>query len=173
VRLILQPTLESVIEINRFVCSEGGNLHRCLDTGKIERAISFAFHHGSYPFSHGGLAKVEGALCFYLVKSHAFLDGNKRTGALVAITFLNMHEMDLEYLLDIDKSINGLAEIIESCAASKINLNQLKDWFEIHKLYLDLRTPYLKGVSGRLKFPPVKSGGTIDISQPMNFNLKK
>lgn len=31
----------------------------------------------------------------------------------------------------------------------------------------------IEGVSGRLKFPPVKSGGTIDISQPMKFNLKK
>ena len=136
-RLILQPTLESVIEINRFICSESGNPHCCLDTGKIESAISSAFHPGSYPFSHGGLAKVAGALCFYLVKSHAFLDGNKRTGALVAITFLNMHGMDLEYPLDIDKDLNGLAEIIESCAASRINQNQLKDWFEIHKVYLD------------------------------------
>jgi death-on-curing protein len=108
-----------------------------LDSGEIESAISSAFHPGSYPFSHGGLAKVAGALCFYLVKSHAFLDGNKRTGALVAITFLNMHGMDLEYPLDIDKDINGLAEIIESCAASRINQNQLKDWFEIHKVYLD------------------------------------
>lgn len=136
-RLILQPTLESIIEINHFICSEGGNPHQCLDSGKIESAISSAFHPGSYPFSHGGLAKVAGALCFYLVKSHAFLDGNKRTGALVAITFLNMHGMDLEYPLDIDKNINGLAEIIESCAASRINQNQLKDWFEIHKVYLD------------------------------------
>lgn len=136
-RLILQPTLESIIEINQFICSEGGNPHQCLDSGKIQSAISSAFHPGSYPFSHGGLAKVAGALCFYLVKSHAFLDGNKRTGALVAITFLNMHGMDLEYPLEIDKNINGLADIIESCAASRINQNQLKDWFEIHKVYLD------------------------------------
>ena len=45
--------------------------------------------------------------------------------------------MDLEYPLDISRNINGLAEIIESCAASRINQNELKDWFEIHKVYLD------------------------------------
>ena len=45
------------------------------------------------------------------------------------------------------------------------------------KVEAEKLSPYLKkcieGVSGRLKFPPVKSGGTIGISQPMNFNLKK
>lgn len=136
-RLIVQPTLESIIEVNQIVCSEGGNPHQCLNTGKIESAISSAFYPGSYPFSHGGLAKVAGALCFYLVKAHAFLDGNKRTGALVAITFLNMHGIDLEYPIDIEKDINALAEIIEACAASTISQDQLKDWFETHKVYLD------------------------------------
>jgi death on curing protein len=137
VRLIVQPTLEAIIEVNQLVCSEGGNPHQCLNTGKVESAISSAFYPGSYPFSHGGLAKVAGALCFYLVKAHAFLDGNKRTGALVAITFLNMHGMDLEYPLDIEKGINGLAEIVEACAASTVSQDQLKDWFETHKVYLD------------------------------------
>ena len=114
-RLIVQPTLESIIEVNQLVCSEGGNPHQCLNTGKIESAISSAFYPGSYPF----------------------LDGNKRTGALVAITFLNMHGIDLDYPLDIEKDINGLAEIIEACAASTISQDQLKDWFETHKVYLD------------------------------------
>ena len=136
-RLILQPTVESVIEINQIVCTGGGNPHQCLDIEKIESALSSAFYPGSYPFSHGGLAKVAGALRFYLVKTHAFLDGNKRTGALVAITFLNMHGMDLEYPLDIKKDVNGLAEIIEACAASSVSQDQVKDWFEAHKVYLD------------------------------------
>jgi death-on-curing protein len=136
-RLIIQPSVESVIEVNQLVCFEGGNPHQCLDQGRIESAISSAFFPGSYPFSHGGLAKVAAAFCFYLIKSHAFLDGNKRTGALVAITFLNMHGMDLEYPLDIEKGINGLAEVIEACAASSVTQDQLIDWFETHKVYLD------------------------------------
>lgn len=136
-RLIVQPTLEAVIEANKIVYEAGGNPHQCLDTGKIESAIASAFYPGSYPFAHGGLAKVAGALCFYLVKAHAFLDGNKRTGALTAITFLNMHGLDLEYPVNIKKDINGLAEIIEAYAASKLSQNQLQDWFESHKVYLD------------------------------------
>ena len=136
-RIILQPTLESIIEINKLVCTEGGNSHQCLDAGKVESAIATAFYPGSYPFAHGGLARVAGALCFYLVKAHAFIDGNKRTGALTAITFLNLHGIDIDYLIDTKNEINGLASIIDQCASSNIDQDQLKDWFDLHKIYLD------------------------------------
>ena len=99
-KVIFIPTAEAVIETNRYVCEQGGNPHFCREPGKIESAISTAFYPGAYPFALGGIAKVAGALCYYLVQCHAFVDGNKRTGALVAITFLNQHGMDLEYPLD-------------------------------------------------------------------------
>lgn len=135
-RVILIPTAEAVIAVNKFICEQGGNPHHCNGVGKVESAISTAFYPGDYPFAHGGLVRVAGALCFYLVKSHAFTDGNKRTGALVAITFLNQHGMDLQYPLDEKKNINGLAEIIENTAASNITKEQLMDWFEHHRIYL-------------------------------------
>ena len=136
-RLILVPTPEAVLAVNKFICEQGGNPHHCNDIGKIESAISTAFYPGIYPFAHGGLSRVAGALCFYLVMSHAFTDGNKRTGALVAITFLNQHGLDLQYPLDEEKNINGLAEIIENCAAGSVSRDELMNWFESHKIYLE------------------------------------
>ncbi len=136
-RVIFIPTAEVVLAVNKFICEQGGNPHHCNGIGKVESAISTAFYPGDYPFAHGGFARVARALCFYLVKSHAFTDGNIRTGALVAITFLNQHGMDLQYPLDEEHDINGLAEIIEDCAASNITKEQLMDWFDAHKIYLD------------------------------------
>ncbi len=133
-RVIFLPTAEAVVEVNKYVCEQGGNSHHCYDIGKVESAINTAFYPGTYPFAHGGIARVAGALCFYLVKSHAFMDGNKRTGALVAITFLNQHGLDLRYPLDEDHDINALAEIIESCAAGSISKDQLIEWFDSHKV---------------------------------------
>lgn len=49
------------------------------------------------------------------------MDGNKRTGALVAITFLNQHGLDVKYPLNLKKKINALADLIEKCAAGKIS----------------------------------------------------
>ena len=136
-RVIFIPTAEAVVAVNKFICEQGGNPHHCNGIGKVESAISTAFYPGEYPFAQGGLARVAGALCFYLVKSHAFTDGNKRTGALVAITFLNQHGMDLQYPLDEEQNINGLAQIIENCAASIVTKEQLVAWFELHKIYIE------------------------------------
>lgn len=136
-RVIFLPTADAVLAVNKYVCEQGGNPSHCEDVGKVESAISTAFYPGSYPFAHGGLARVAGALCFYLVKSHAFIDGNKRTGALVAITFLNQHGLDLKYPLNLKKKINGLAEIIEQCAAGKVSKDQLIEWFEDHKIEIE------------------------------------
>lgn len=136
-KIIFLPTPDAVLEVNKYVCEQGGNPHHCYDVGKVESAISTAFYPGGYPFAHGGLASVAGALCFYLVKSHAFMDGNKRTGALVAIAFLNQHGIDLQYPSDEEQDINGLAEIIENCAAGSIDKNQLMEWFDQHKVNLE------------------------------------
>lgn len=128
------PTADAVIAVNKFICHEGGNPHHCNDSGKIESAISTAFYPGSYPFAHGGLARVAGALCFYLVKGHAFVDGNKRTGALVAVAFLNDHDLDLEYPIDLGQGVNELASIIDSWAAGTLAMQDLKEWFDAHKV---------------------------------------
>ena len=136
-KYIFQPTVEAILEINQFLCREGGNPYHCYDTGKVESALNTAFYPGEYPFIHGGIARIAGALCYYLVQSHAFMDGNKRTGALTALTCLNAHQLDLSYPLNIEKGIDALADIIEKCAASQLSKEQLMDWFEAHKVSID------------------------------------
>lgn len=136
-KVIFQPTADAVIAVNKYVCEQGGNPHHCIDAGKIEGAISTAFYPGTYPFVHGGLARVAGALCFYIVKAHAFTDGNKRTGTLVAITFLNQHGLDLRYPIDEENDIDALAEVIEACAAGSIDKDQMMEWFNLHKVTID------------------------------------
>lgn len=94
---VIIPTPEQVIETNKYVCIEQGNPFGILDRGKIESALHTSFYPGSYPFLNGGIARIAGALCFYLVMAHAFMDGNKRTGTLVAIAFMNLNGWDLVY----------------------------------------------------------------------------
>jgi len=64
------------------------------------------------------------------------MDGNKRTGALAAVTLLNLHELDLEYPGIQGKASNTFADIIERCAASQVSKDELMDWFESHKVAL-------------------------------------
>lgn len=116
-KVIFLPTTEAVVAINKYLCEQGGNPHHCNEPGKIESAISTAFYPGTYPFALGGLAKV--------------------AGALTAITFLNQHGIELQYPLDPDNGVNGLAEVIEKCAASGLGRDELMAWFEAHKTWID------------------------------------
>ena len=130
---IFIPSADIVIEANKYICEQQGNPFKVLDIGKIESALHTAFYPGSYPFVSGGIAKIAGALCFYLVKAHAFLDGNKRVGTLVAITFMNENGFDLEYPLRENNGKSALGNIIEKCAAGKIQKDELISWFDLHK----------------------------------------
>lgn len=128
------PSARDVLSYNEYICHEDGNPFNCYDLGKVESAIHSAFYPGSAPFVHGGIAKMAGALCFYLLKAHAFMDGNKRTATVIAIVFMNKHGWTLKYpSSEIDDS-NALADIIDSCAASKVSKEELIEWFDTHKV---------------------------------------
>jgi len=100
---------------------------------KSASALHTAFYPGAYPYAAGGIAKLAAALCFYIVKEHAFADGNKRTGALAAITLMNLNGWKLRYPLDPKDNINDLARVIEATASSETTKEQLMDWFDQHK----------------------------------------
>lgn len=84
---VLLLTATQVVRLNEIICLEAGNTPQCYGVGKVESALHSAFYPGSVPFVHGGIAKVAGALAYYLVKAHAFFDGNKRTHSLALRLF--------------------------------------------------------------------------------------
>lgn len=134
---IFIPVAEQVVLTNKLVCERSGSSHACYDIGKIESAIYTALYPGTYPFEAGGLARVAGALCFYLTKAHAFMDGNKRTAVLVAVAFLKQNGWSLKYAINKTTDENALADIVDSCAAGKVTKDQLMEWFDLHKIKME------------------------------------
>lgn len=126
-------TADAVVEINRLVCADGGNRHHCYGIGKVESALHSAFYPGGYPFQHGGVARVAGALCFYLTQAHAFYDGNKRTALLASLTFLDLNGWDLKYPMNAGGK-TAVAEVIEHCADGKYTKDEVIGWFDRHKI---------------------------------------
>lgn len=122
-----------VISINREICLSEKQKHLCVDKGKVESAVSAAFYPGIYPFQYGGLTRVAGALCFFLIKAPAFFDGNKRSAAMAATILLDLNGMKLIYPIDKKKKMTAFATIIEKCATSEISKEELMQWFERHK----------------------------------------
>ena len=61
------------------------------------------------------------------------MDGNKRTGALTAINFMNLNGWDLITRKE-DNGNTALANVIEKCAASEVGKDELIEWFDQHKV---------------------------------------
>jgi death-on-curing family protein len=125
--------LDDILEINEKICANVKQKSVCMDKGKIESALGTAFYPGDYPFRYGGLAKVAGALCYFLIKAHVFMDGNKRTAALASTLLMDLNGYDLIYPLNIKSGITAFTDIIEKTASSHLSKDHLISWFDQHK----------------------------------------
>jgi death-on-curing family protein len=134
---IIIPSVDSIIRTNKFCSDMNGQHSVVLDKGKIESALHTAFYPGSEPFLNGGIAKLAGALCFYLTKSHAFQDGNKRTATYAAVIFMQSNGWDLQFADNDEEEFSDLAKIVIKATASEITKEELMEWFESHKIRID------------------------------------
>jgi len=71
-------------------------------------------------------ADVAAAYAFGIARNHPFVDGNKRTAAVVSETFLTLNGYEL-YARDAE-----LVVAFESLAAGELNEDELADWFRDH-----------------------------------------
>jgi death-on-curing protein len=131
VRIVRLVDEDFVVSANKRICEEHGSTHIYAQKGRVSSALSTAFYPGAPPFVHGGIASVAGALFFYIVKSHAFFDANKRTAVIASIAFMEINGWTLKY--PITKAHDALAELAEGCAEGKISMDEVKEWFENHK----------------------------------------
>ena len=93
-----------------------------LDKGKIESALHTAFYPGSEPFQNDGVARLAGALCFYLTKAHAFQDGNKRTAYVLMRLILKRNRLDIE----VDQDIKY--DFVISAAKGELTFDKISLW---------------------------------------------
>ncbi|MBV9875865.1 MAG: type II toxin-antitoxin system death-on-curing family toxin [Verrucomicrobia bacterium] len=77
-------------------------------------------------YERSSAAALAAANAFGVVKNHPFLDGNKRTAAVVSELFLNLHNAQLT------ATDAQVVETIEGVAAGRISEEELISFFEAH-----------------------------------------
>lgn len=87
-------TLVELLEIHEKLITKTGGSQGTRDIGRLESALATqrqeVFGKHVYPTIYAKAAAIlRGIIC-----DHPFLDGNKRTGMLVALTFLKMNGND-------------------------------------------------------------------------------
>lgn len=88
--------LNDVLTIHRNQLELYGGSDGVRDNGLLESAIAQpqAVYDGNY--LHEFPFEMAAAYLFHIVQNHPFLDGNKRTGAAVALVFLDFNGIELD-----------------------------------------------------------------------------
>ena len=64
--------------------------------------------------------------CYNIICNHIFTDGNKRTGLVAALIFMNLNHYELR--LEVTNTI--LTDFILKVASGQSNLEECKEWFK-------------------------------------------
>lgn len=83
--------INAVLDVHDSLVTKYGGLLGIRDVGLLKSAISQpeASYGGHY--LHDDIFHMAAAYAYHIVKNHAFIDGNKRTGSGIALLFLRLN----------------------------------------------------------------------------------
>lgn len=104
-------SLAEVVEIHRDQIARYGGAPGIRDLGLLTSAVAMPRAGFGEEYAHGNLYSMAAAYLFHIVGNHPFIDGNKRTGVVAALVFLEMNGVspvvDEEGL---EQLVRGIAE---------------------------------------------------------------
>lgn len=120
-------TKEQAFLMHLELIAEHGGLGGVRDDGLLESALNAPFQtFGGRPVIPS-IQQKAARLCYGLVMNHPFVDGNKRVGAHLMLTFLAMNGIELHY------TQKELYEVILSIAAGETSADELFKWIIGHE----------------------------------------
>jgi death-on-curing protein len=82
---------EHIKALHKLLIAETGGMNGMRDEGLFESAIQSPFQTFSGEYLYKSIEMKAARLCYSLIKNHPFVDGNKRIGVLVMLTFLELN----------------------------------------------------------------------------------
>ena len=120
-------TVEDVLQIHDEQLAAYGGAAGIRDQGLLESAVAMPQASFKEAYLHEDLARMASAYAFHIAQNQPFLDGNKRTGLVAALVFLDLNDVTVldpeEKLFDAMIAIaerrmdkHGLAELLRELA---------------------------------------------------------
>jgi len=120
---------DSVVEaIHKRQLAEHGGLDGVRDVGLLLSASARPKNLFVYGDPKPDIAALAAAYAFGIVKSHPFVDGNKRTGYAVCRTFLRLNGTDIE-ATDADKYLKVIG-----IADGSVSEEDFAEWIRAHSI---------------------------------------
>ncbi|MBQ7345779.1 MAG: type II toxin-antitoxin system death-on-curing family toxin [Oscillospiraceae bacterium] len=125
---MIKISKDKVLLLHQLIAQETGGSIGVRDEGLLESALEAAFA------SFGGVElypskEEKGArLGYNLISNHAFVDGNKRIGMYVMLTFLEVNGIHM------DPTNKAVATAGLAVAAGTMGYEELLDWVREHRV---------------------------------------
>ena len=117
-------TLDEVIEIQRDLIERYGGSPGIRDQGLLESAVAMPQAGLGEQYLHSSVFEMAAAYLFHIVKNHPFVDGNKRTGAMAAFTFLKLNQLTL------NAGELQFERLVRAAAEGKLGKEKIAEFFQ-------------------------------------------
>ena len=124
---MIRLSKSQVLLIHNQLIAETGGSPGLRDEGMLDSALSAPYQTFGGEDIYPSLLQKAARLCFGLVKNHPFLDGNKRIGVHIALVFLALNGVELQY------SQVELSDVILRLAAGEMEAGDLLHWILEHQ----------------------------------------
>lgn len=118
---------EKVLLLHKLIAQETGGSIGVRDEGLLESALEAAFSGFGDKEFYPTKEEKGARLGYNLISNHAFVDGNKRIGMYVMLTFLEVNGIHMD-CTNKDVSETGLA-----VASGKMDYDTLLKWVRDHR----------------------------------------
>ena len=118
---------EKVLLLHQLLIAETGGAPDVRDIGLLDSALASAFASFDGEEFYPGKEEKGARLGYALISDHAFVDGNKRIGMYVMLTFLEVNGIHLEC------SNEDVAKVGLSVADGSMGYEELLAWIKEHR----------------------------------------
>jgi len=119
-------SVEGVLLLHHLAIEETGGSHGLRDLGLVESAVGRPQATFARADLYPTIFEKTAVFCHSLIKNHPFVDGNKRTSLLSAMTFLELN--GYEFVCNQDE----LVEFGVKIDNENISIEVIAKWFKKH-----------------------------------------
>lgn len=117
---------EDVLTLHADQVDLYGGEHGVRDMGLLDSAVAQPQASFGGQYLHNDLFEMAAAYLYHLVQNHPFLDGNKRTGAVAAMVFLDLIG------IEIDAPKGSLYDLTMAVATGQAGKAEIAAFFRTH-----------------------------------------
>ena len=117
-------TLEEVLIIHQDQIENYGGSFGIRDKNLLISAISQPKITFKGSFLHKNLYEMAASYLFHIIQNHSFIDGNKRTGLVSALMFLELNNVEF------DEKDEVIEKMVLNIAKGKITKSKITAWLK-------------------------------------------